>query len=145
MRGVNISVPINSLSEALATMRKWLDQNDCQSYNFTEKGDGKSIRLFFVFHDDEKGKRFQKAFNGDRIWQRDNPLLRPELDWTTDFFGNRTQTEISTNPIQRSSWCRRMAEEIRTVSDGLDSLSAKETLSKVAATWDRLAEQSETR
>lgn len=140
MRGVNITVPMDSLSEALATMRKWLDQKDCQLYNFKEKRDGNWIRLFLVFHDDEMGEQFQKAFSGNRIWHRDNPLLRPELGWTTDFFGKSTQTEISTNPILPTSWYRRMAEEIRSVSDRIDTLSAKETLSKVAATWDWLAE-----
>jgi hypothetical protein len=143
VRGVNISVPTDSLSEAFATMRKWLDQNDCHPYNFMQKRDGKSVRLFFDFNDNEEGKRFKEAFYGNRIWQGDNPLLRPELEWTIDFYGNSAKIEISTNPTARVSWCHFMAEQVRTVSDGFNSPSARETLSKIAETWDRLAEHSE--
>jgi hypothetical protein len=37
VRGVNINVPTDSLSEAFATMRKWLDQNGCHPTSSCKK------------------------------------------------------------------------------------------------------------
>jgi hypothetical protein len=143
VRGVNISVPTDSLSEAFANMRKWLDQNDCHPYKFIQKRDGNSVRLLFDFHDNEEGIRFKEVFYGNRLWHGDNPLLRPDLEWIIDFYSKSAKIEISTNPTARISWCRFMAEQVRTVSDGFNSPGARETLRKIAETWDRLAEHSE--
>jgi hypothetical protein len=143
VRGVNINVPTDSLSEAFATMRKWLDQNGCHPYKFMQKRDGNSVRLFFDFNDNEEGIRFKEAFYGNPLWQGDNMLLRPELKWTIDFYGKSEKIEISTNPTTQVSWCRFMAKQVRTVSDGFNSPGARETLRKIAETWDRLAEHSE--
>lgn len=134
MTTVLIRVSAGELSEKMAVMREWLNECRYEPSKFTCDRYGSIFAICVDFSNDGAAEAFNKRFNPQEVTSSalilDNrfsiPLARPKPE-----------------TMERVSWWRLMAEEVRTDADEMSCASAKEMMGSVAATYDRLAENLE--
>ena len=142
---VVVRVPAANLSQELAAMRSWLDQNICTPRKFTSTRADSLVTINIEFTDKTDANRFEEAFDQARMPKDQNILLRPENEWMLELSNENSISLVTKGTMARACWCRLRAEEVRTEADGMCSLSAKDTMRIVAETWERLAEDIEQR
>lgn len=134
MTTVLVRVPAGELSEKMAVMREWLNQRRCEPSKFTCDQYGSIFAVCVDFSNDGEAEAFQNRFSP------------PEVTSPSSILVNGSSISLARpkpETMERVSWCRLMAEEIRTDADEMSCASAKEMMGSVAATYDRLAENLE--
>jgi hypothetical protein len=128
MRTIIVKLPpAADLSSEMAEMRGWLDNHGCAPTRFDYDLERRSTIIRIRFSEEDEAELFKRHFGGNE----------------SQFVNSERPRLLET--MERACWWRLMAEEIRTEADGFASLSAKETLTNVALTYDRMAENLEKR
>ena len=128
MRTIIIKLPRTvDLSSEMAEMRGWLDSHRCSpsSFQYDLERESTIVRV-----------RFGK--------ENDAELFKRHFDASESEFLNIERPRLL-ETMERACWWRLMAEEIRTEADGFASVGAKETMTNVALTYDRMADDLEKR
>jgi hypothetical protein len=63
MRTITLRLPAAEFSAAIADMRDWLDQNQCEPSRFKYDQESEAIVLSVEFLDDKHGEAFAKRFD----------------------------------------------------------------------------------
>jgi hypothetical protein len=116
-----------NLSSEMTNMRLWLDAHHCSPsrfhYDLLREGAVVQVEFSSEQEADAFKERFDAPQNGSR--RRKRPAQRETME--------------------QVCWWRLTAEEIRTEADGFRSQSARKTMSQIALSYDRLAEDLEKR
>ncbi len=115
------------LPAEMGRMRTWFDANRCAPGVFKYWQDGGCIVIEVEVNDQETAKRFKKAFGG--------------YDGISSGFERRFTQET----METVCWWRLRAEEIRAEAEEFRSREARRTLTEVARSYDRMAENLERR
>ena len=128
MRTIIIKLPSAvDLSSEMAGMREWLHSHSCVPSSFKYDLDEESTIIRVGFSKEEEAEIFKIHFHGSE----------------SDIVNSEPSRLLES--MERACWWRLMAEEIRTEADGFASEAAKDTLTNVALTYDRMAENLEGR
>ena len=125
-----VVVTMTSLADfagSINEMRSWLDAHYCSVSRFTCEISTETVILKVEFDQDQQAISFTQRFGGTNS---ESVNLR------------RVQ---SSETMEQVCWWRLRAEEIRAKADQFTSLSARETMSAVALSYDRMAEDLEKR
>jgi hypothetical protein len=115
------------LSGEMTRMRSWLDDRGFTPSQFQYHLEGHTVIVRVVFEKDREAEAFRKEYNG-----LESAFIN----------GGRPS---SRETMEQVCWWRLTAEEIRTEADGYRSKDARETMAQVAQSYDRMAEDLETR
>ena len=116
-----------SLSAEMTGMRSWLDAHRCSPSKFECHLLPDKFVIRAEFNDAEQAAAFQRQFDGNKV-----RLISPK-------------GPPSRETMQQVFWWRLTAEAIRAEVDGFTSESARKTMSQVAQSYDRMAEDLERR
>jgi hypothetical protein len=116
-----------SLSSEMTSMRLWLDAHQCSPSRFHYDLLPDRVVVQVEFATDQEAEAFKQHFD-----EPQNGLPRPKA------------TRPRETMAQVCLW-RLTAEEIRAEADGCRSPSARDTMSQIALSYDRLAEDLEKR
>jgi hypothetical protein len=116
-----------SLSTEMTSMRLWLDAHHCSPSRFHYDLLPDTVVVQIEFATDQEAEAFKRRFDTsqNRLPRQKPPRPRETME-------------------QVCRW-RLTAEEIRSEADGFGSRSARETMSQIALSYDRLAEDLEKR
>jgi hypothetical protein len=117
----------SSLSAEMTSMRLWLDSRRCSPSRFHYDLHPETVVVQVEFGSDQEAEAFKHQFDPAQ-----NGVRRPMAP-------RRPQT------MEQACWWRLTAEEIRAEADGFSSHSARATMSQIARSYDRLAEDLEKR
>jgi len=128
MRTIIIKLPpAVDLSFEMAEIRGWLDSHRCVPAGFKYDLEHDSTIVHVQFAKEQAAEVFKRHFNGNE----------------SEFVNSERPRLLET--MERACWWRLMAEEIRTEADVFSSEGAKATMTNVALTYDRMAENLERR
>lgn len=116
-----------SLSEQMTSMRSWLDARGCSPASFQCDLQAAMVIMKVEFNDDGAAAAFKTQFDGTK----------------SDFINAKASRPRET--MEQVCWWRLTAEEIRAEAEVFGSKAAKETMTQVAWSYDRLAEDLEKR
>jgi hypothetical protein len=108
-------------------MRSWLDAYGCASFRFKYHLHSITVLVKVEFATDADADAFKRRFDLDK----------------TDFVNSTSRRMGET--MAQVLWWRLMAEETRAKADHFSSDAAKETMARVAMSYDRLADDLEKR
>jgi hypothetical protein len=129
MRTVIVKLPRGrggSVSQQMGRMRSWLAFNGC-SAKFEYDLQPENVVVAVEFYRDQIAEAFKRKFDG--AYGDDVVRQRPRLRET----------------MEQVCWWRLTAEEFRNKADELNSKAARETMSQIAVSYDRMAEDLEKR
>jgi hypothetical protein len=80
MRTITLRLPAAEFSAAIADMRDWLDQNQCEPSRFKYDQESEAIVLSVEFLDDKHGERFVRLnFTGSKKPEAGRAITLPRL------------------------------------------------------------------
>ena len=115
------------LSAEMGLMRNWFDTHHYAPSVFRYRRDAGVIVIQVDLADDAAAKRFKESFGG------------------YDAFSSEFERRFSKETMETVCWWRLRAEEIRAEAEDYRSRSAKKTMTEVALSYDRMAENLERR
>ena len=145
MRTVVIRVPRVELAAQMAIICKWLAKHGYNPSLFTSKRYENLVTINVQFENDSEADAFKTRFKAEEARSESNavPLLRNEWQWSLRF-DDDLPTQARGTMEQACCW-RLRAEEVRAQAEALSSAEARDTMKRVAETWDQMAEDLERR
>ena len=123
---VTVKLPrgVTSLSAEMTSMRSWLDAHRCAPSKFECDLLPDTVVMQIEFNSAQEAEAFNRRFEAGVV-------------------GGKSARPRQT--MEQVCWWRLTAEEIRAEADGFTSSSARETMSQIALSYDRMAEDLEKR
>ena len=130
MATVMIRMPAADLSNQMAAMREWLNERRYEPSRFACDRYGSIFAVCVDFSKDEEAEAFKDRFSPQEVSGR-SPILVMQ----------RPKPET----MEQVYWWRLMAEEVRTEAEEFASDDARDMMTQVALSFDRMARNLEHR